>query len=165
VERASAIKKASGLINIYVDADASPVRNETIRVAKRYELRVYLVSNSNSRMRVPEYQLIERVVVNDNMDAADDWIVEHITENDVVVSADVPLASRCIKKGARVLDPNGRILTEETIGDALSHRDIMTFLRDTGNMTAGAPPYHKRDRSRFLQRLDDLIQAILRGKK
>ena len=152
------------LINIYVDADASPVKNEAIRVAKRYGLKVYLVSNSNSRMRMPDYQLVERIVVNDHMDAADDWIVEHITGNDVVVSADVPLASRCIKKGARVLDPNGRVLTEETIGEALSHRDIMTFLRDTGNMTGGLPPYHKRDRSRFLQRLDDLIQAIRRGK-
>lgn len=152
------------LINIYVDADASPVKNEAIRVAKRYELKVYLVSNAVSRMRIPEYQLVERIVVNDHMDAADDWIVEHITENDVVVTADVPLASRCIKKGARVLDPNGRVLTEETIGEALSHRDIMTFLRDTGNMTGGSPPYHKQDRSRFLQRLDDVIQAIRRGK-
>jgi uncharacterized protein YaiI (UPF0178 family) len=149
------------LINIYVDADASPVKNEAIRVAKRYGLKVYLVSNSNSRLRIPEYQLVERVVVNDHMDAADDWIVEHITGNDVVVSADVPLASRCIKKGARVLDPNGRVLTEESIGDALSHRDI---LRDTGNVIVCSPPYHKRDRSRFLQRLDDLIQAIRRGK-
>jgi len=152
------------LINIYVDADASPVKNEAIRVAKRYGLKVYLVSNSNSRLRIPEYQLVERVVVNDHMDAADDWIVEHITRNDVVVSADVPLASRCIKKGARVLDPNGRVLTEESIGEALSHRDIMTFLRDTGNVIDCSPPYHKRDRSRFLQRLDDLIQAIRRGK-
>jgi uncharacterized protein YaiI (UPF0178 family) len=152
------------LINIYVDADASPVKNEAIRVAKRYGLKVYLVSNSNSRMRIPEYQLVERVVVNDHMDAADDWIVEHVTGNDVVVSADVPLASRCIKKGARVLDPNGRVLTEESIGEALSHRDIMTFLRDTGNVVDCSPPYHKRDRSRFLQRLDDLIQAIRRGK-
>ena len=152
------------MINIYVDADASPVKNEAIRVAKRYGLKVYLVSNSNSRLRIPEYQLVERVVVNDHMDAADDWIVEHITRNDVVVSADVPLASRCIKKGARVLDPNGRVLTEESIGEALSHRDIMTFLRDTGNVIDCSPPYHKRDRSRFLQRLDDLIQAIRRGK-
>lgn len=153
------------MINIYVDADASPVKNEAIRVAKRYGLKVYLVSNSNSRMRVPEYELVERIVVNDHMDAADDWIVEHTTGNDIVVSADVPLASRCIKKGARVLDPNGRVLTENSIGEALSHRDIMTFLRDTGNLTGGTPPYHKRDRSRFLQRLDDLIQAILKEKR
>lgn len=153
------------MTDIYVDADASPVKNEAIRVAKRYGLKVYFVSNSNSRMRMPDYQLVERVLVNDHMDAADDWIVEHITEDDVVVTADVPLASRCIKKGARVLDPNGHILTEESIGEALSRRDIMTFLRDTGTMAGWSPPYHKQDRSRFLQRLDDLIQAIRRGKK
>ena len=86
------------MINIYVDADASPVKDEAIRVAKRYGLKVYLVSNSNSRIRIPDYHLIERVVVNDHMDAADDWIVEHVTGNDVVVSADVPLSSRCIKR-------------------------------------------------------------------
>ena len=150
------------MIAIYVDADASPVKNEVIRVAKRYGLKVYLVSNS--MMRIPEDQLVEIVVVNDHLDAADDWIVEHITENDVAVSADIPLVSRCLKKGARVLDPKGRVFTEESIGDVLAHRDIMTFLRDTGNMTGGPPPYDKRDRSRFLQRLDDLIQAIRRGK-
>ncbi len=159
------MKQMNSLTNIYVDADASPVKNEVIRVARRYGLKVYLVSNSNSSMRIPRYQLVERVVVTDRMDAADDWIVEHITGNDVVVSADIPLASRCIKMGARVLDPNGRVLTEESIGDALSHRDIMTFLRDTGNTAGWSPPYHTRDRSRFLQRLDDLIQAIRRGKR
>jgi len=151
------------LITIFVDADASPVKNEVIRVAKRYGLKVYLVSNS--KMRIPEDQLVEMVVVNDHLDAVDDWIVEHITENDVAVSADIPPASRCVKKGARVLDPKGRVFTEESIGDALAHRDIMTFLRDMGNMTGGgSPPYDKRDRSRFLQRLDDLIQAVRRGK-
>jgi hypothetical protein len=162
IEKRFGHKEVNGLINIYVDADASPVKSEAIRVAKRYGLKVYFVSNK--KMRIPEYQLAEKIVVNDHMDAADDWIVEHITENDIVVSADIPLASRCIKKGARVLDHNGRVLTEESIGDALSHRDIMTFLRDTGTMAGWSPPYHKRDRSRFLQRLDDLIQAIRRGK-
>jgi uncharacterized protein len=146
------------LIDIYVDADASPVKNEAIRVAKRYGLKVYLVSNS--RMKMPDYPLVEMVVVNDHLDAADDWIVEHITENDVAISGDIPLVSRCIKKGARVLDPKGKVFTEESIGDALSHRDIMTFLRDTENLMSRCPPYDKRDRSRFLQRLDDLIQAI-----
>ena len=150
------------MINIYVDADASPVKNEVIRVAKRYGLKVYLVSNY--RMKMPQEELVEMIVVNDHLDAADDWIVEHITENDVAVSADVPLAARCIKKGARVLDPKGRVFTEESIGEALANRDIMTFLRDAGTMTGGPPPYDKRDRSRFLQRLDDLIQALRRGK-
>jgi len=151
------------LIKIFVDADASPVKNEAVRVAQRYGLKVYFVSNRKTR--ITAYELAEKIVVGDHMDAADDWIVEHVAGNDIVVSADVPLASRCIKKGAVVLDPNGRILTEESIGEALSHRDIMTFLRDTGNVTGGSPPYHKRDRSRFLQRLDDLIQAFLRGKR
>jgi uncharacterized protein len=151
------------LINIYVDADASPVKNESIRVASRYGLKVYFVSNS--KMKAPDYQLLEMVVVGDHLDAADDWIVEHVTENDVVVTADVPFASRCIKKGARVLDPKGKVLTEESIGDALSHRDIMTFLRDTENMISWSPPFDKRDRSRFLQRLDDLIQAIRKGQR
>jgi uncharacterized protein YaiI (UPF0178 family) len=150
------------LISIYVDADSSPVKNEVIRVATRYGLKVYFVSNS--KMKAPESRLVEMIVVNEDMDAADNWIVEHITGTDVVVSADVPLASRCIKKGARVLDPKGRIFTEETIGEALSHRDIMTFLRDTtGTMLGKSPPFDKRDRSRFLQRLDDLIQAIKRA--
>jgi uncharacterized protein len=149
------------LISIYVDADASPVKNEVIRVATRYKLKVYFVSNS--KMKAPESRLVELVMVGEGMDAADDWIVEHVTGADVVVSADIPLASRCIKKGARVLDPKGRVLTEETIGEALSHRDIMTFLRDQGTMVGKSPPYDKRDRSRFLQRLDDLIQALKRA--
>ena len=146
------------MITIYVDADASPVKNEAARVAKRYGLKIYFVSNS--KIKAPEDKLVERVVVNDDLDAADDWIVEHITEEDVVVTADIPLASRCLKKGARALDPKGRVFTEDSIGEALANRDIMTFLRDLGNMTAGPPPYSKQDRSRFLQHLDNLIHAI-----
>lgn len=155
------------MINIYVDADSSPVKNEAVRVAERYGLKVYFVSNSNSRMRIPEYKSVEMILVNDDLDAADNWIVEHVTENDVVVSGDIPLVSRCVKKGARVLDPKGRVFTEESIGEALSHRDIMTFLRDTGNRdsVSRAPAYDKRDRSRFLQRLDELIQAIRRAQQ
>lgn len=147
-------------MTIYVDADASPVKNEVIKVAKRYELKVYLVSNK--KMRIPEEALVEMIVVNDHLDAADDWIAEHITKNDVAVSGDVPLAARCIKKGARVVDPRGRVLTEESIGEALANRDIMTFLRNNGTMIGGSPPYNKQDRSRFLQRLDDVIQALRR---
>jgi hypothetical protein len=146
------------LITIYVDADASPIKNEAVRVAKRYNLKIYFVSNS--RVKAPEDDLVEIVIVKDHLDAADDWIVEHITETDVAVTADIPLASRCLKKGARVLDPKGRVFTEDSIGEVLANRDIMTFLRDLGNMTGGPPPYSKKDRSRFLQRLDDLIHAI-----
>lgn len=150
------------MITIYVDADACPVKNESIKVAKRYGLKIYLVSNF--KMRIPKDELIETVIVNDHIDAADDWIVEHIGEKDIAVSADVPLASRCLKKGARVLDPSGRVFTEESIGEALAHRDLMTYLREQGNIMGGPTPRKKRDSSRFLQRLDDLIQAILRGK-
>jgi uncharacterized protein len=160
--RESPRQKGHSVTTIYVDADASPVKNEVIRVAKRYGLQVYFVSNY--RMKAPEEDLVKMVVVKDHLDAADDWIVEHVTEHDVVVSADVPLAARCVKKGARVLDPKGRVFTEESIGEALAHRDIMTFLRDSGATTGGPAPYDKRDRSRFLQRLDDLIQALRRGK-
>lgn len=148
------------MTRIYVDADASPVKNEVLKVARRYGLKVSFVSNS--RMRIPEDDLLELIVVNDHPDAADDWIAEHITSLDIAVSADVPLVSRCLDKGARVLDPKGRIFTEDSIGEALAHRDLMTYLRDQGNMMGGPPPYGKRDRSRFLQRLDDLVQALLR---
>jgi uncharacterized protein len=151
------------LITIYVDADSSPVKHEAIRVAKRYGLKTFLVSNS--RLNVLHDESVEVVVVNDHLDAADDWIVEHITENDVAISADIPLASRCLKKGARVLDPKGRVFTEDSIGEVLANRDIMTFLRDLGNITGGPPPYSKQDRSRFLQRLDDLIHAIRKEKR
>ena len=151
------------MIDIYVDADASPVKNEVLRVAKRYGLKVYLVSNFV--MKMPQDKLVEMIVVGGHLDAADDWIVDHIADNDIAVSADIPLVSRCLKKGARVLDPKGRIFTEESIGSILANRDLMTYLRDMGNITGGAAPYDKRDRSRFLQRLDDLIQAVLRGKR
>ncbi len=153
------------MINIYVDADASPVKNETVRVARRYKLNVYLVANRV--MKTPEYKRLEMIAVNGEPDAADDWIVDHVTENDVVVSADIPLISRCVKKGARVLDPRGRVFREESMEDALSRRDIMTFLRDIGNRdtVSRAPAYDKRDRSNFLQRLDDLIQALLRSRQ
>jgi uncharacterized protein YaiI (UPF0178 family) len=151
------------LTKIYVDADASPVKSEVVRVAKRYGLKVYLVSNF--KMRFPKDELVEMVVVNDHIDAADDWIVEFISGEDIAVSADIPLVSRCLRKGARVLDPKGRVFTEDTIGEALANRDITIYLRDQGNIRGGSAPYGKQDRSRFLQRLDDLIQAALKGKR
>ncbi len=151
------------MITIYVDADSCPVKNESIKVAKRYGLKILFVSNS--RIKIPKDELIETVIVNDGLDAADNWIVERIGNTDIAVSADVPLASRCLKKGARVLDPNGRVFTEESIGEALAHRDLMTYLRDLGTITSSQTPRKKIDSSRFLQRLDELVQAILRGKK
>ena len=151
------------MIKIYVDADSCPVKNEVLRVAGRYRLKVCFVSNL--KVRVPQDELIETIVVNDGLDAADDWIVERIGDEDIVVSADVPLASRCLKKGARVLDHKGRIFTEDSIGEALANRDLMTYLRDLGNITGGPTPRKKRDHSRFLQRLDDLIHLVIREKK
>ena len=148
------------MITIYVDADGCPVKNEVYRVARRFGLKVYLVSNS--RMGVPQEELFELVIVNEWFNAADDWIVEQVRDNDIVVSADIPLAARCLKKDARVIDPRGRVFTKESIGDALANRELMAYLRDMGNMTGGPAPFEKRDRSRFLQRLDDVIQAAVR---
>jgi len=148
-------------MTLYVDADGCPVKNEVYRVARRYRLKVYLVSNS--RMRIPQEDLFEQVIVNEQFNAADDWIVARVRDNDIVVSSDIPLAARCLKKGARVLDPKGRVFTKESIGDALANRELMAYLRDMGNITGGPAPFEKRDRSRFLQRLDDVIQAAVRA--
>ena len=150
-------------MTIYVDADGCPVKNEVYRVAKRFGLKVFLVSNS--RMGIPEEELFELVIVNEQFNAADDWIVEQVRDNDIVVSADIPLAARCLEKGSRVIDPRGRIFTEESIGDALANRDLLAYLRDMGDVTGGPAPFEKRDRSRFLQGLDKVIQAVIKVKK
>jgi hypothetical protein len=151
------------LIRIFVDADGCPVKNEVFRVALRYSLKVYVVSNS--RMRIPPDRLFELVIVKRDADAADDWIVEHVKEDDVAVSADIVLAARCLEKGAHVLDPKGRVFTEESIGGALANREFTAYLRDMGNITGGPAPFEKRDRSRFLQQVDNLIQAALRANR
>ncbi len=152
------------MAEIYVDADASPVKNEVVRVAKRYGLKVYLVANSG--MLVGQDESVEMVIVGGGFDAADDWIAERVADQDIVVTGDIPLASRCLEKGARVIDPRGRVFTGESIGEALANRQLMAYLRDMGDITAGgSAPYSKRDRSRFLQRLDDLIQAVFKGQR
>jgi len=155
--------KGCSLIRIFVDADGCPVKNEVFRVALRYSLKVYVVSNS--RMRIPPDRLFELVIVKRDADAADDWIVEHVKEDDVAVSADIVLAARCLEKGAHVLDPKGRVFTEESIGGALANREFTAYLRDMGNITGGPAPFEKRDRSRFLQQVDNLIQAALRANR
>ncbi len=147
---------------ILVDADSCPVKQEVYRVAKRYGLSVTVVANS--QMQIPSEDWLKLVVVSDQFDAADDWIVEYITRNDIVISGDIPLASRCLKKGARVLGPNGRVFTDDSIGHALATRDLMSHLRDIGKITGGPTPFGKRDRSRFLQSLDGIIQTIRNGK-
>ncbi len=147
---------------ILVDADSCQVKQEVYRVAKRYGLKVTVVANS--QMRIPGEDWLKLVVVGGQFDAADDWIVENITKNDIVISGDIPLASRCLKKGARVLEPKGRVFTDDSIGNALATRNLMSHLRDIGIMTGGPAPIEKRDRSRFLQSLDGIIQAIRNGK-
>ena len=148
-------------MTIYIDADGCPVKNEVYRVAKRFGLKVHLVSNS--RMVIPQGELFELVIVNEGFNVADDWIVEQVRDNDIVVSSDIPLAARCLEKGARVIDPKGRIFSKETIGDALANRELMAYLRDMGDVTGGPAPFEKRDRSRFLQRLDEVIRAVFRA--
>jgi uncharacterized protein YaiI (UPF0178 family) len=149
------------LLHIFVDADACPVKQEVYRVAGRYGLEVTLVANS--WMRVPNERWIALEVVEEGFDAADDWIVEHARALDIVVTADIPLASRCLKLGARVVSPTGKPFTENNIGQAVATRDLLSELRGAGEMTGGPPPLTKRDRSRFLQRLDEAIQSIRRS--
>ncbi len=153
--------KGAELLDIYIDADACPVKQEVYRVAARYGLHVTVVANTP--MRVPDSDVVELVVVDDQFNAADDWIVEQVTTNDIVVSADIPLAARCLEKGARVLDPRGGVFTEDSIGEALASRELLSQLRDMGTITGGPAPFEKRDRSRFLQQLDQIIQAVKRG--
>lgn len=149
------------MLHIYVDADACPVKNEVYRVAKRYQLNVTLVANA--WMRTPDDAGITLEVVEDGFDAADDWIVDHVETDDIVVTADIPLASRCMQKGARAIGSSGRPFTEDNIGEAVATRDLLAVLRGGGEITGGPPPLTKRDRSRFLQTLDEVIQSIRRN--
>lgn len=146
------------MLNIYVDADACPVKEEVYRVAERYGLRVILVANS--RMRTPTEEWIELVIVSDQFDAADNYIVDHLDADDIVITGDIPLAARCLDSGAYVLRPTGRPFTETNIGDALATRDLLSQLRDAGSLAGGPSPFKKKDRSLFLQQLDGIIQSI-----
>ena len=150
------------MLDIYVDADACPVKEEVYRVARRHKLRVVLVANA--WMRTPQDAGIELVVVEGGFDAADDWIVEHAAENDLVITGDIPLAARCLQKGARVLGPTGREFTEDSIGGAMATREIQSHLRQLGTITKGSGAFEKRHRSRFLQVLDVMIEAAMKGK-
>jgi len=148
------------LLHIFVDADACPVKQEIYRVAKRYSLKVTLVAAS--WMRVPESSRVSLEVVGDDPDAADDWIVEQVETDDIVITGDVPLAARSLEKGAYVLGHKGKPFTNENIGPALGTRDLLAELRLMGEITGGPPPFSKRDRSLFLQQLDQAINAIRR---
>ena len=149
------------MLDIYVDADGCPVKGEVYRVARRYGLHVTLVANA--RMRLPDEDNLELVVVGDTFDAADDWIVEHVDENDIVITGDIPLAHRCLQVGAQVLDPRGREYDANSIGSALAMRDLLAELREQGTMSGGPAPFQKRDRSQFLQCLDEIVQRISRS--
>jgi uncharacterized protein len=147
-------------ICIFVDADACPVKAETYRVAERYGLKVYVVANAF--MAVPRSEMIERVIVAEGPNVADDWIADRATETGIVITADIPLAARCVKKGASVIGPTGKPFTEDSIGMALATRDLLTDLRAAGATTRGPPPLSRQDISRFLSTLDLAVTRLQR---
>jgi len=148
------------LLNVFVDADACPVKQEVYRVAARYQVGVTLVANS--WMRVPAEEGIVLQIVGNGLDEADNWIAANVTPHDIVVTADILLASRCIKAGAYAISPTGKSFTEENIGDAVATRNLLAELRGNGEITGGPAPFSKRDRSSFLQKLDQVIQMVRR---
>jgi uncharacterized protein YaiI (UPF0178 family) len=152
-----------GILNttrIYVDADACPVKDEIYRVAARHSLPVSVVAGNF--IRVPHDPLIERIAAGSGMDAADDWIAERAGKGDIVITSDIPLASRCVKAGAEVIAPNGKPFTEQSIGMTLAVRNLMTDLRSSGEVTGGPKSFAPRDRSAFLSALDQTIRRIQR---
>ena len=150
------------MTEIYVDADACPVRDEVYRVAERLGLNVYIVFNGSRPIMPPRSPRVSLVVVSDAADAADDWIAERITGADICVTADIPLASRCLAAGARAVSPNGKHWTADNIGAALAGRELARHLRETGVSAGGPLPFTKADRSRFLDALDKSVRAALR---
>ncbi|MDI3305948.1 MAG: YaiI/YqxD family protein [Acetobacteraceae bacterium] len=150
------------MTTIHVDGDACPVREEVFRVATRLGLPVVVVSNGSRPVRPPGLPNVEMVIVSEGADAADDWIVERIGRGDVCVTADIPLAARCLAKGARALSPKGRAWTTDNIGGALAGREVARSLREMGVATGGPAPLTRADRSRFLAALDAEIQAARR---
>ncbi len=150
------------MLKIYIDADSCPVKDEVYRVAYRHTLRVYVVANQS--LMVPEADAIELVLVGDRFDEADDWIAERVTAGDLVITGDILLAARCLEQGARVIGTRGRIFKDASIGDALAAREAAATLREMGIDVKGPAPFEPRDRSRFLQAFEELIQAIKRGR-
>ena len=144
-------------VEIYVDADACPVKEEILRVADRHGLTVHMVANNG--LRLPRSPRINMVVVTDGFDAADDWIAERVGPADIAITADIPLADRCLKRGAAVIGPTGRPFTADNIGTAMGMRDLMSTLRDSGQISGHNPAFSKRDRSEFLQALENAVQA------
>ena len=148
-------------MQIYVDADACPVKEEAAKVAARHNFIIHYVSNSH--MRLPFGENVKRVVVADGADVADNWIAEQAVAGDVVITADIPLASRAIKKGAKVISHAGKPFSEDSIGMALAMRDLMSHLRETGDVSGSNPVFTPSDRSRFLQGLENMIQMLKRA--
>ena len=146
------------MLKIYIDGDACSVKEETYKVADRYKMNVVVVSNM--ALHVPLDSLIEMVVVKGNFDAADDWIIEKVLEDDIVITSDILLADRCLKKNALVLGPKGKEFTEDSIGSAVAARELMSNLRHMGEMRGGPAPMQKKDRSQYLSQLDQIIQRI-----
>jgi uncharacterized protein len=149
------------MTEIYIDADACPVREETYRVATRLGLPVFVVSNGSRPIRPPGLANVRMVVVGATPDAADDWIAERITEADVCVTADIPLAARCLARSARAVSPAGRHWTQDNIGNAMAGREVSRHMREIGLTTGGPAALTKADRSRFLSALDAAVQAAL----
>ena len=145
---------------IYIDADACPVKDETYKVAARYAMKVYVVANQY--ISTPADPLIESVVVKGNFDAADDWIVERVGPRDIVITADILLADRCVKKQARVLGHKGDEFTEDNVGSAVANRELMQNLRHMGEMRGGPGPMDKKARSNYLAKLDQIVNAVRR---
>ena len=146
------------MLTLFIDADGCPVKEETYKVAARYQLKVFVVANK--RMHVPLHPTIEMIVVSDGPDAADDWIAENIHEHDICITSDIPLAARCLKKGARALGARGDEFDEDMIGEALATRELMKTLRESGLVGGGPPAMNQRDKSQFLGSLDRIIQNI-----
>jgi uncharacterized protein YaiI (UPF0178 family) len=154
------VPELNATTRIYVDADACPVKDEIYRIAIRHALPVSVVAGNF--IRVPQDPLIERIAAGSGMDAADDWIAERAGKGDIVITSDIPLASRCVKAGAEVIAPNGKPFTEASIGMTLAVRNLMTDLRSSGEVTGGPKSYSPRDRSAFLSALDQTIRRIQR---
>ncbi len=149
------------MLIIYVDADACPVKDEVFRVAMRHNLQVYLVSNSSLNMTVDEN--IHKIRVNSDLDAADDWICQHIKIGDIVITTDILLADRCLKNGARAISPTGKVFNNDNIGAAKVMRELHAYLRETGVAQSYNATFSKQKRSHFLQSLEETIQSIKRN--
>lgn len=148
---------------LYVDGDACPVKDEIYRVAARHDWKVFVVAHG--RIRVPGDGRVEAVRVKPGLDAADDWIAEHAGDGDIAVTADIPLAQRCLAAGAQVLSPTGREFTEDSIGGAIATRELMEHLRQMGETTGGPAPFQAKDRSRFVARLHDMVSEVNRKRR